>query len=44
MNAPPIVRLSGDLRAVAASEQTASLRGELDARWSIVETSFATPI
>lgn len=39
-----IVRLSADLRAVAASEQAAVLRGELDARWSIVETSFATDI
>lgn len=39
-----IVRLSPDLRTVAVSEQAASLRGELDARWSIVETSFAAGI
>ncbi|MEV4456152.1 hypothetical protein [Microbispora sp. NPDC049633] len=39
-----IVRLSEDLRAVAASEQTVSLRDELDARWSIVETSFAAGV
>lgn len=39
-----IVRLSPDLRAVATGEQAASLRGELDARWSIVETSFAAGV
>jgi hypothetical protein len=36
-----VVRLTDQLREVALSEQAASLQGELAARWSIVETSFA---
>lgn len=39
-----IVRLTAPLQEVARSEQVASLRGELAARWSIVETSFAAEI
>lgn len=39
-----IVRLTAPLREVAQSEQAASLRGELAARWSIVETSFEAEI
>lgn len=39
-----VVRLSEHLRDIARSEQSASLRGELSARWSIVETSFAAGI
>lgn len=39
-----VVRLSEELRDLARSEQSTSLRGELSARWSIVETSFAAEI
>ncbi|WP_326828509.1 hypothetical protein OIE13_19655 [Streptosporangium sp. NBC_01810] len=39
-----VVRLSRELRDIALSEQATSLRGELSARWSIVETSFAIGI
>ncbi|MER5326363.1 hypothetical protein [Streptosporangium roseum] len=39
-----VVRLSKELRDIARSEQAATLRGELSARWSIVETSFAAVI
>lgn len=39
-----VVRLSRELRDIAQSEQAATLRGELSARWSIVETSFAAGI
>ncbi len=39
-----VVQLSPDLRRIAASPQLASLRGELDARWSIVEASFTTGV
>jgi 5-methylcytosine-specific restriction endonuclease McrA len=39
-----MVQLSQDLRRIAASPQVASLRAELDARWSIVETSFTTGV
>ncbi|WP_371779729.1 HNH endonuclease [Streptosporangium subroseum] len=39
-----VVRLSDPLREIARPEQAASLRGELTARWSIVETSFAAEI
>ncbi|MER6826490.1 hypothetical protein ABT352_10925 [Streptosporangium sp. NPDC000563] len=39
-----VVRLSKELRDIAQSEQALTLRGELSARWSIVETSFATGI
>ncbi|MER5621651.1 hypothetical protein ABT061_11475 [Streptosporangium sp. NPDC002544] len=39
-----VVRLSKELRDIAQSEQAATLRGELSARWSIVETSFAIGI
>ncbi|MEV4382571.1 hypothetical protein [Streptosporangium sp. NPDC049644] len=39
-----VVRLSRELRDIAQSEQAATLRGELSARWSIVETSFAVGI
>ncbi|MCW2933087.1 MAG: hypothetical protein JWM19_4049 [Actinomycetia bacterium] len=38
------VQLSPDLRRIAVSPQLASLRDELDARWSIVETSFTTGV
>jgi 5-methylcytosine-specific restriction endonuclease McrA len=39
-----MVQLSPDLLRIAASPQLASLRHELDARWSIVETSFTTGV
>ncbi|GAA3572005.1 hypothetical protein GCM10022419_061100 [Nonomuraea rosea] len=39
-----VVRLSDHLREVALAEQAASLREELAARWSIVETSFAAEV
>ncbi|MEV0756129.1 hypothetical protein [Streptosporangium sp. NPDC050280] len=39
-----IVRLSKELRDIARSEQAPTLRGELSARWNIVETSFAAGI
>ncbi|GAA4186523.1 hypothetical protein GCM10022252_18640 [Streptosporangium oxazolinicum] len=39
-----VVRLSRELRDIARSEQAPTLRGELSARWSIVETSFAVGI
>ncbi|MFJ2034128.1 hypothetical protein [Streptosporangium sp. NPDC087985] len=39
-----VVQLSDRLREIAQSEQAASLRSELVARWSIVETSFAADI
>ncbi|GAA0825643.1 hypothetical protein GCM10009525_18960 [Streptosporangium amethystogenes subsp. fukuiense] len=39
-----VVRLSKELRDIAQSEQAPTLRGELSARWSIVETSFAIGI
>ena len=39
-----IVHLTPALRRVARSEQAAGLRAELDARWSIVESSFAAGI
>ncbi|MCD9591607.1 HNH endonuclease [Streptomyces sp. 8ZJF_21] len=39
-----IVRLTADLRSMAQGEQTSGLRGELDARWNIVESSFAAGI
>lgn len=39
-----IVRLTTDLRKVAASEQADGLRAELGARWNIVECSFAAGI
>ncbi|QXJ24066.1 HNH endonuclease [Actinomadura graeca] len=39
-----IVRFSPELRQVALSEQTGLLQGELEARWNIVESSFATDI
>jgi 5-methylcytosine-specific restriction endonuclease McrA len=39
-----VVTLTPDLRRIAASEQYPLLRRELAARWSIVETSFATGI
>jgi 5-methylcytosine-specific restriction endonuclease McrA len=39
-----MVQLSPDLRCLAASPQLASLRGELGARWSIVETSFTAGV
>ncbi|MEV4183143.1 hypothetical protein AB0J28_17095 [Streptosporangium canum] len=39
-----VVRLSEHLRDLARPEQAASLLGELSARWSIVETSFAAGI
>ncbi|MGJ6969500.1 HNH endonuclease [Streptosporangium sp. G11] len=39
-----VVRLSKELLDIARSEQAASLRGELSARWSIVETSFTAEI
>ncbi|WP_436762864.1 hypothetical protein [Streptosporangium sp. V21-05] len=39
-----VVRLSRELRDIAQSEQAATLRGELSARWNIVETSFAAGI
>ncbi|MCP2338086.1 hypothetical protein [Actinomadura rupiterrae] len=39
-----VVLLTPDLQAVARSEQAALLDDELSARWSIVETSFATGI
>jgi hypothetical protein len=39
-----VVQLSPDLRRIAASPQLVSLRGELDARWNIVETSFITGV
>ncbi|WP_211264080.1 HNH endonuclease domain-containing protein [Streptosporangium amethystogenes] len=39
-----VVRLSRELRDIAQSEQAPTLRGELSARWSIVETSFAIGI
>ncbi|GAA3418962.1 hypothetical protein [Streptosporangium vulgare] len=39
-----VVRLSRELRDIARSEQITTLRGELSARWSIVETSFAAGV
>ncbi|MFI7694190.1 HNH endonuclease [Nonomuraea sp. NPDC049655] len=39
-----VVKLTDHLRALALSEQKASLQVELEARWSIVETSFAAGI
>lgn len=39
-----IVRLTPDLRWVARCEQAAGLRTELDARWNIVESSFAAGV
>ncbi|MEU4534473.1 hypothetical protein AB0G15_06380 [Streptosporangium sp. NPDC023825] len=39
-----VVRLSKELSDIARSEQAPTLRGELSARWSIVETSFAAGI
>jgi hypothetical protein len=39
-----LVRLSPELRRIATSLQLPGLRGELDARWSIVETSFTTGV
>ena len=39
-----VVELSPDLRRIAQSPQLASLQGELEARWSIVETSFTTGV
>jgi 5-methylcytosine-specific restriction endonuclease McrA len=44
MSGKRIVHLTADLRRIAQSEQTSGLRGELDARWNIVENSFATGI
>lgn len=38
------VWLAPELRQIAGSPQAASLSGELDARWSIVETSFMSGI
>lgn len=38
------VWLSPELRQIAASSQAALLQGELDARWSIVETSFMSGV
>lgn len=38
------VWLAPELRQIAASPQAASLSGELDARWSIVETSFMSGV
>ncbi|WP_260678379.1 HNH endonuclease [Streptomyces albidoflavus] len=38
------VRLTPHLHRIAGSEQTAGLRGELNARWDIVESSFAAGI
>ncbi|MEU1941096.1 HNH endonuclease [Streptomyces sp. NPDC020125] len=39
-----VVQLTPALRSIAQSEQTSSLSDELDARWSIVESSFAAGI
>ncbi|MFF5108100.1 hypothetical protein [Streptosporangium sp. NPDC000509] len=39
-----VVRLSKELRDIAQSEQAPTLRGELSARWNIVEASFAIGI
>ncbi|MER5646816.1 hypothetical protein [Streptosporangium sp. NPDC002524] len=39
-----VVRLSRELRDLARSEQAPTLRGELSARWNIVEMSFAAGI
>lgn len=39
-----VVSLSRELRRIAESSQLFTLRGELDARWSIVETSFMTGV
>ncbi|MGP4085396.1 HNH endonuclease [Streptomyces sp. KR55] len=39
-----VVRLTPDALRVARSEQAAGLRTELDARWSIVESSFAAGV
>jgi hypothetical protein len=38
------VRLSPELRRIATSPQLPGLRDELEARWSIVETSFTTGV
>ncbi|MFF8562888.1 HNH endonuclease [Streptomyces albidoflavus] len=38
------VRLTPHLHRIAGSEQAAGLRGELNARWDIVESSFAAGI
>ena len=37
-----VATLAPELLAMAGGDQTAPLRGELDARWRIVESSFAT--
>jgi 5-methylcytosine-specific restriction endonuclease McrA len=39
-----VVELSPELRRIAESPQLASLQSELEARWSIVETSFTTGV
>ncbi|MFD7132250.1 HNH endonuclease [Streptomyces sp. NPDC059894] len=39
-----VVRLTPDLLRLAQSEQAAGLAAELDARWSIVESSFAAGV
>ncbi|MGW8378891.1 HNH endonuclease [Streptomyces sp. ODS28] len=39
-----VVRLTPELLRLAQSDQAAGLRAELSARWSIVESSFATRI
>ncbi|MER5548371.1 HNH endonuclease [Streptomyces sp. NPDC001233] len=39
-----LVRLTPEVLRVARSEQAAGLRAELDARWSIVESSFAAGV
>ncbi|MER8066752.1 HNH endonuclease [Streptomyces sp. NPDC094034] len=39
-----VVRLTHDTLTVARSEQGAGLRAELEARWSIVESSFAAGV
>lgn len=39
-----VVRLTPDLLGLARSEQATGLAGELDARWSIVESSFAAGV
>ncbi|WP_031484287.1 HNH endonuclease domain-containing protein [Streptomyces bicolor] len=39
-----VVRLTGDALRIARSEQAVGLQAELDARWSIVESSFAAGV
>ncbi|MFE7927515.1 HNH endonuclease [Streptomyces sp. NPDC057456] len=39
-----VVRLAPEILSLARSEHGAALAGELDARWSIVETSFAAGV